>query len=156
MRVTSDCPLIDPLLCGEVLRLTAHAGVDYASNNLPPSWPHGLDCEAMAFDWLARAVREADAPEDREHVTPYIRRHPGVRRRNFAKPGASAYHHRWTLDTHRDLRFLQEMADRLPEGPAGWDYRAPLAIVDAEPALAAINTGPAPLGDVPALAEVVK
>lgn len=156
MRVTSDCPLIDPWLCGQVLGIFAQANVDYASNNLPPSWPHGLDCEALSFDWLARAVREAEAPEDREHVTPYVRRHPRARRRNLTRPGASAYHHRWTLDTRRDLWFLQEMAERLPDGPAGWDHRVPLAIVDAEPALAAINTGPAPIGDAPAHTEVTK
>lgn len=141
MRITSDCPLIDPWLCGEVIDLFRGAGADYACNNLPPSWPHGLDCEVTTFDWLARAVREADAPDDREHVTPYIRRHAQARRRNLAKSGPSAYHHRWTLDTRRDLWFLQEMAARLPEGPAAWSYRLPLAIVAAEPALARLNTG---------------
>jgi spore coat polysaccharide biosynthesis protein SpsF len=144
MRITSDCPLIDPWLCGEVLALQADPNVDYACNNLPPSWPHGLDCEAMSFAWLARAVREAEAPDDREHVTPFIRRHPAARRRNRSKPGPSAHHHRWTLDTRRDLWFLQEVAVRLPAGPAGWDYRVPLAIVEAEPAIAAINTVPEP------------
>lgn len=154
MRVTSDCPLTDPRVCGDVLALFLRPGVDYACNNLPPSWPHGLDCEAMAFEWLARAVRDADAPEDREHVTPYIRRHPRARRRNLARPGGSAYHHRWTLDTRRDLCFLQAMADRLPEGSAGWDHRVALAIVTADPALAMINTEAARANGVPLLARV--
>jgi len=149
MRVTSDCPLIDPWLCGEVLSLHAEPGVDYACNNLPPSWPHGLDCEAFGFDWLARAVRNADAAVDREHVTPYMRRHPRATRRNLARPGSSAYHQRWTLDTRRDLWFLQELAELLPPGPAGWNHQVPLAIVTADPSLAQINTGPAGQGDRP-------
>lgn len=144
MRVTSDCPLIDPWLCARVLGMLAEADVDYACNNLPPSWPHGLDCEAMSFDWLARAAREADEPYDREHVTPYIRRHPYALRMNLGRPGPSTYHHRWTLDTRLDLWFLQEMALRLPSGPAGWDHRAPLAEAEADPALAAINAVPQP------------
>lgn len=144
MRITSDCPFVDPLLCSRVLGMLTDADVDYACNNLPPSWPHGLDCEAMSFDWLARAAREADEPYDREHVTPYIRRHPEALRANLARPQASAYHHRWTLDTRLDLWFLQEMARRLPAGPAGWDHRVVLAEAEADPALAAINAVPQP------------
>lgn len=144
MRVTSDCPLIDPALCAQVLRLRGEAGADYACNNLPPSWPHGLDCEAMSADWLARAAREATAPVAREHVTPFIRSHPQARRCNLSRPGPSAYHHRWTLDHGRDLLFLREMAARLPAGRAGFDHRVALAIAEADPALAALNTDPDP------------
>lgn len=144
VRVTSDCPLIDPWLCARVLGMLSEGDVDYACNNLPPSWPHGLDCEALSFDWLARAAKEAEEPYDREHVTPYVRRHPRALRANLAKPGPSAYHHRWTLDTRLDLWFLQEMAARLPEGPAGWDHRVPLSMAEADPALAAINAIPPP------------
>lgn len=145
MRVTSDCPLIDPWLCARVLSMLTRARVDYACNNLPPSWPHGLDCEAMSFDWLARAASEADEPYDREHVTPYIRRHPDALRVNLARLGPSTYHHRWTLDTCIDLWFLQEIAQRMPAGPAGWDHRVALALAEADPALAAMNAVPPPL-----------
>lgn len=154
MRITSDCPLIDPALCAEVLRLHREAEVDYVCNNMPPSWPHGLDCEAMSFDWLARAAKEAEEPNDREHVTPYIRRHPRALRANLARPGPSAYHHRWTLDTRLDLWFLQEMAARLPEGPTGWDHRVPLAMAEADPTLAAVNAVPQPPPVADLLAEL--
>lgn len=70
LRVTADCPLLDPGVCGDVLSLRSAAGADYVCNNLPPSWPHGLDCEAMTFAWLERAAHEASQPYEREHVTP--------------------------------------------------------------------------------------
>lgn len=141
MRITSDCPLIDPTLCAQVLERRVDAGADYACNNLPPSWPHGLDCEAMSAEWLARAAREATAPFDREHVTPFIRVHSEAIRLNLNRPGPSAHHHRWTLDHRRDLCFLREMAKRLPAGPGGWDHRVALVIAEADPLLAAMNTG---------------
>jgi len=139
MRVTSDCPALDPGIAGEVLRLVTEGGADYACNNLPPSFPHGLDCEAFRAEWLWHAEREAVLPSEREHVTPYLRNHPALRRSMLTGPGH--VHHRWTLDTPDDLDFLRALFARLPAGPAGWDYRVPLAIVEAEPALAAINAG---------------
>lgn len=141
MRVTSDCPVIDPGIAAEVLRLVTEGGADYACNNLPPSWPHGLDCEAFRFSWLERAAHEARLPSEREHVTPYLRNHPGVKRAVFAGPGGPPVLHRWTLDTPDDLDFLRALFARLPAGEAAYDYRVPLAIVEADPALAAINAG---------------
>lgn len=141
MRVTSDCPVVDPAVCGAVLDLLDSTPADYAANNTPPSWPHGLDCEAFSFAWLERAAKEARKPSEREHVTPFIRNHPEARRANLAGPGGGREKHRWTLDTQADLDFLRALFARLPAGPAGWDHRVPLAIVEADPALAAINAG---------------
>ena len=128
MRVTSDCPLIDPVVCGDVLALVAQDGADYACNNLPPSWPHGLDCEAMKATWLARAATEAARPSEREHVTPFIRNHPDCAKANLAGPGGRMIEHRWTLDTPADYDFLCEMFRRLPRGARGWAWRAALAV----------------------------
>lgn len=141
LRVTSDCPLIDPAVCGEVLALRAREEADYACNNMPPSWPHGLDCEAFSFTWLERAAKEARKPSEREHVTPFIRNHPASRKANLAGPGGASVHHRWTLDTPADLDFLRALCARMPAGRQGWDYRVPLALVEQDPALAAINAG---------------
>ena len=54
VRITSDCPLTDPSLCGEVIALREARGVDYAANNMPPGFPHGLDCEAFTAASLRR------------------------------------------------------------------------------------------------------
>lgn len=139
MRVTSDCPLLDPAVAAEVLALRTRKNVDYACNNMPPTWPHGLDCEALTFTWLERAAREAKAPPDREHVTPYVRNHPESRKANFPCPDASLAKHRWTLDTQADLDFMRALFPRLPAGSAGWNWRAPLAAVTADSALAHVD-----------------
>lgn len=141
MRVTSDCPLIDPAVCAGVLAALRDQNADYASNNTPPSWPHGLDCEVVRAAWLERSAREAMLPSQREHVTPYVRGHPEVRQAHYPCPAKGLADHRWTLDTPPDYDFLCALFDKLPPGPEGWDYRAVLAIVEADPTLRSINAG---------------
>jgi spore coat polysaccharide biosynthesis protein SpsF len=141
VRITSDCPLLDPRLVTMVLTLVTEKGADYACNTLPPRFPHGLDCEAFTFYWLQRAAQEARLASEREHVTPYLRTHPQVRKECLDGPGGQSVLHRWTLDDESDLRFLRALIPRLPSGAAGYDYRIPLAIVESEPELAAINAG---------------
>lgn len=141
MRVTSDCPMIDPAICAGVLGLLRTAQADYACNNMPPSWPHGLDCEAVTFAWLERSASEARHAYEREHVTQYVRNHPEARTANLPAPRNDIEHHRWTLDTPADYRFLTAMFERLPPDRASWDYRVPLSIVEEHPALTEINAG---------------
>lgn len=138
MRVTSDCPLIDPEVCGAVLALRREAGADYAANNMPPSFPHGLDCEAFTSAALARAATEATEPHDREHVTPWLRREAGLSRANLTGPGGDLVHRRWTLDYPEDFDFLAAVFAALPDAAtAGW--RRVLALVEERPDIAALN-----------------
>ena len=141
MRITSDCPLIDPAVCGQLIARWMESGAHYGSINMPPTWPHGLECEVFSYAWLERAARAAVKPSDREHVSPFIREHPDARRMNMPGPGPETVRHRWTLDHADDLTFLRAIWPRLPEGPAGWAWRIPFAIVEADPALEAINAG---------------
>jgi spore coat polysaccharide biosynthesis protein SpsF len=141
MRVTSDCPLIDPAVCGDLIALFQQSGADYGSINMPPTWPHGLECEIFSFAWLDKAAREAIKPSEREHVSPFIREARAAKKVNLAGPGPETVRHRWTLDHPDDLTFLRALWTRLPEGPAAWPWRTPFAIVEADPALAAINAG---------------
>jgi len=141
MRVTSDCPLLDPVVANRVLECVVTQEADYACNNLPRSWPHGLDCEAFTFDWLQRAAREAKSPEQREHVTPFLRTHPDVRKVGVFGPGGDMARYRWTLDTPADLEFLRTVFQQLPDGPSAFDYRTTLKIVESDPRLRA-HTSP--------------
>ncbi|HLI21451.1 MAG TPA: glycosyltransferase family protein [Stellaceae bacterium] len=139
LRVTSDCPLIDPDVCAAVLRLRAETEADYAANNMPPSWPHGLDCEAFTIEALDEAAATATAAEDHEHVTPWIRRNRAYHRVNLPGPGGELAAQRWTLDYPEDLAFLRAVYDRLPEGTAGQSWHVAADILSREPELALIN-----------------
>jgi spore coat polysaccharide biosynthesis protein SpsF (cytidylyltransferase family) len=135
LRVTSDCPLIDPEVCGAVLQLRADHQADYASNNLVRSWPHGLDCEAFRVEWLERAACEARAAEEREHVTPFIRIHAQARRINLDGPGGQAARERWTLDTPQDWTYIEAIFRELPPGRAGWSWKVVMRLLERTPEL---------------------
>jgi spore coat polysaccharide biosynthesis protein SpsF len=144
VRVTSDCPLIDPVVCGEVIKLRERTGADYAANNFLPGWPHGLDCEVFLFEWLERAWREAKVATEREHVTPFIRLHPEVTLAGLKGPDPEYARHRWTLDTPSDQSFFEVLFSHLPNGPDDFNFRVPLAIVESYPEIAALNAGAGP------------
>lgn len=140
MRVTCDCPLIDPEICAAVLRLRAERGADYACNVMPPLWPHGLDCEVFTMAALERAADEGTSPREREHVTPWMREHPDLLTlANLDGPGGGAVTQRWTLDYPEDLAFLEALFDLLPPEPAMPGWREIMEIVEANPGLAEIN-----------------
>lgn len=140
VRVTSDCPLIDPFLCGDVLSLVTEE-VDYACNNLPPSFPHGLDCEAFSVAAFEISWRNATLPADREHVTPFLRREDGFRRAVLEGPGGAFVHRRWTLDHPQDYEMLKRTFELLPPGPEIQGWRSVAEILDAHPEIEAINSG---------------
>lgn len=130
LRLTADCPLLDPTVCGEVLLLLERSGADYASNVSPPSWPDGLDCEAMTVESLLAADAEAERPSEREHVTLFIRNRPQrFRLVNLPCPVQGLARERWTLDRPEDLRFLDALAGALPAGPPP-SYLAVLRLLD--------------------------
>ncbi|MDQ7246247.1 UDP-2,4-diacetamido-2,4,6-trideoxy-beta-L-altropyranose hydrolase [Dongia sedimenti] len=138
LRVTSDCPLIDPGICDRVIRLRAEAGVDYAANNMPRLYPHGLDCEVFTREGLERADKVATAPYDREHVTPWLRRAADVTRASLIGPGWPAVQQRWTLDFPEDYDFFAALFPLLPQGRiAGMDEV--LGVLAEHPEIVAIN-----------------
>ena len=80
LRITADCPLLDPNIAGQVLYLVTSNQADYATNTMPPTWPDGLDCEAFTFKALEDAFISATSLTDREHVTSH---HSKITYRNF-------------------------------------------------------------------------
>ena len=144
VRVTPDCPFLDPEVSGLVVDawLSAEGAVDYASNVEPPTFPDGLDTEVISSAALSAAWREARLPSDREHVTPFVRRDP----RRFAQ--AAVRHDpdlsrlRWTVDTPADLDFARAVVARLaPAGRERFGLREILALLEREPDLARLNAG---------------
>lgn len=140
LRVTSDCPLIDPHVCGEVLALRERAGAAYAANNAPRSYPHGLDCEAFTMAALAEAACSTNEPYDREHVTPWLRRAPHLERVNLAADDASLAAYRWTLDYPEDLAFFRALYAALPAGSCA-GLQEIVALLKQRPDIVAINAG---------------
>jgi glutamate-1-semialdehyde 2,1-aminomutase/spore coat polysaccharide biosynthesis protein SpsF len=101
MRVTADCPLIDPDVCGRILsEFKRYDGkAEFVSNTLLRTWPQGFDCEVFSAALLARANHEATEPYDREHVTAYF---PKVVTSIQVEADVDRSHLRWTLDTLED------------------------------------------------------
>lgn len=101
VRITADCPLIDPTVCDRVIALRRNEGAEYASNVHPRSWPKGLDCEVFTFRALREAWLKAKDEYDLEHVTPYIiRNNPRV---NLPSGLFDQSEINWSVDTLEDL-----------------------------------------------------
>jgi spore coat polysaccharide biosynthesis protein SpsF (cytidylyltransferase family) len=139
MRVTSDCPLIDPELCAAVLERRAEEDADYAANNFVHGYPHGLDCEIFTREALEEAAATAREPYEREHVSPWIRNRAEYRRVSVEGPGGARAKWRWTLDYPEDLDFLRALFEFLPQPPAMPSWKAIAAEIDARPELALVN-----------------
>jgi glutamate-1-semialdehyde 2,1-aminomutase len=106
IRITGDCPLIDPQLVEDAIQQFEKSGVDYLSNSNPPTFPDGLDIEIFTFSSLQRAHNETNAPGDREHVTPYIRESGHFSTINIASK-MDFSHLRWTVDEIQDLEVVR-------------------------------------------------
>lgn len=109
LRVTADCPLLDPEICAAVIKARRSSHSDYACNFAPPSFPHGLDCEAFSRDALRMAQEKSETAFQREHVTVWLIENLHVKKVNFENPGRNASRHRWTLDTPDDYAFLSRV-----------------------------------------------
>jgi spore coat polysaccharide biosynthesis protein SpsF len=137
LRITADCPLLDPEVCGAVLSLRAREGADYASNGLQCSFPKGLDCEAFTAAALAQAAVKASSAYDREHVTPWLIRAPHIKRINLFSGDSRLARLRWTLDYPEDLAFLRAVFTKLP--PHAHRMSDVLAVIERDPAIMDIN-----------------
>ena len=145
VRLTADCPLVDPSVVDLVVdRLTSEPGSDYASNVLTRTYPHGLDVEAMYSDVVDRLSRLATSAADREHVTSYLRfTHPELFRTLSVTDATDNSDLRWTVDTIEDFRLVETLFERLDltNDPRG--YREIVAFMRADPSLSSVNQGAA-------------
>ncbi|MEO7300895.1 MAG: glycosyltransferase family protein [Verrucomicrobiota bacterium] len=122
VRVTADCPLIEPKLIDEMivafeLSKQSPQQIDFFANSLVKTFQHGLDAEIFTFAALDRAFQEATSVRDREHVSPFMRDPKNkFRTHNFASP-VDFSTHRWTLDTPQDYDFLRKIFNALDRGP---------------------------------------
>lgn len=118
VRLTSDCPLIDPNLIDLVIDKCIATGVDYVSNALNPTYPDGVDVEVFKFSALKKAYEEAELKSDKEHVTPYIWRNSSEKGGNlftsFSVENPVDYSAlRITVDEEKDFLLIKNLIEKL-------------------------------------------
>lgn len=141
VRITADCPLIEPGIVDTVVEqfLDLQPHLDYACNFLPRrTYPRGLDTEVMRFDALERAWREDQNPTWREHVTPYITRNPGLFQIHGVVNDVDYSFMRWTVDTVEDLELVRAVYQRLGNRD-DFNWREAIGLMECSPELMEIN-----------------
>ncbi|MCJ7766963.1 aminotransferase class III-fold pyridoxal phosphate-dependent enzyme [Candidatus Bathyarchaeota archaeon] len=142
IRVTADCPLIDPQVIDKVARTYLRGGYDYVSNTLRYTYPDGLDLEIFSFQALEKAWREAGSFAEREHVTPYIRTSGLFSLGNVENNvDLSAHNNRWTVDEPADLEFIRAIYDRMGTKRETFGMAGVMKLLETEPSLMEINKG---------------
>jgi spore coat polysaccharide biosynthesis protein SpsF len=143
LRVTADCPLLDPEVAGLVLSALAaqDRALDYASNVVERTYPAGLDAETLTAEALERAFRLGRSPEAREHVTWFLlRERPDLFRIGSVTDDADNSDLRWTVDSARDLELVRRLYDELGLARTPRSYREVIAYVREHPELETLNT----------------
>jgi spore coat polysaccharide biosynthesis protein SpsF len=141
VRITSDCPLIDPGIVDQVIGLYRESGADYASNTIDRTYPRGFDAEAVSRAALEEAGRDARQVFEREHVTPYVWQRPErFRLRSLKASGALVRPDiRICVDTPEDLELIRAVFERLGDGAVDADARGIVAVMEKYPELLDIN-----------------
>jgi spore coat polysaccharide biosynthesis protein SpsF len=146
MRITSDCPLLDPEVSATVLNAYTDArasGVRYARTSARSGYPHGFDTEVFDAHALYEAEVQASDPYEREHATPYIWRRPELYPAAILDAKPDRRHWRITVDTEADYRLVSAIYDALYPGNPNFGYRDIVALFEARPNLrAAAETAP--------------
>jgi spore coat polysaccharide biosynthesis protein SpsF len=159
VRITADCPVIDPDLIDDVVKAVTSDQFDFACNRLPPpfqrTYPIGLDVEVCTFDLLEKASKKSTETFHREHVMPYF--YEGVvltRQSRTLETGISPRgfkvallnhitdfgDYRWTVDTPEDLEFMRRVYSHF-DGRDDFTWKEVLDLVHDEPKLMEINAG---------------
>jgi spore coat polysaccharide biosynthesis protein SpsF len=141
VRLTGDCPLADPAVIDDVVRLHLRGGYEYTGNVNPPTFPDGIDVEVVAIRALETAWCEAHRASQREHVTLMLREHP----ERFSignlvhTPDLSAL--RWTVDEPSDLEFVRRIYGALYVANPMFGMDDVLRVLEKHPELNLVNQG---------------
>lgn len=141
VRLTSDCPLIDPELIDTVVKFAIDNNLDYASNTLKPTYPDGLDVEVFKFSVLEKAYNEARLTSEIEHVTPYIWKNSTYIGGNFFKSdclmnSVDYSNIRLTVDTYDDFTVIEKLIQIVGDDKSWKDY---VTLLQNYPEISVIN-----------------
>ena len=142
VRVTSDCPLIDPCIIDSVVSfyINNQDKVDYVSNCLNRTYPRGMDVEVFSFSILKEAHEEAKENHEREHVTPFIISRPSRYRLHNIEHSTNLSHYRLTIDTSEDLDLVKKIFKELFFTNHKFTMRDILSVMEANPDWIKINS----------------
>jgi spore coat polysaccharide biosynthesis protein SpsF len=141
VRITSDCPLVDPEIIDETIKQHIYAGNDYTAVGVEGGFPRGLDAEVLNFKSLETAYRKAKEKSEREHVTLFIYQNPKLFRICFVEASGILRRPdiRLTVDTEEDLLLIREIYSALNNYENHFSTEDVLAIIDNNPYLQSIN-----------------
>jgi len=141
VRITADCPLVDPHVVDKVIRRYLKGDCDYAANTLKQTYPDGLDAEVFSYAALERAWEEARWASEREHVTPYIRKNPDKFRLANVENRVNLSRLRWSVDEKEDLEFVRQVYKHLYKQGQTFYMEDILKLLNKYPDLKRINQG---------------
>lgn len=143
VRITGDCPVIDPQIVDSVIVKHLQEENDYTSNTLgKTTFPDGLDTEVIRYDALEKAWQEAKLLSEREHVTQYIIKHPEIfKQGSYYCEIKDLGNERWTVDELEDFRFITEVYERLYPSKPNFALKDVLALLAEHPGLRCFNRG---------------
>lgn len=139
VRITADCPLIDPGVIDEVIEYFEKNQYDYVSNVIEPTYPDGLDVEVFTFSALKKSWNNAVLNSEREHVTPYIIKNDVIFRIGSYKNKTDLSNFRWTLDEIEDYEFINTIYKSLYRPDAFFSTNDVLLFLKNNPKLNEIN-----------------
>lgn len=141
VRITSDCPLIDPFVIDEIVDFYKKNQYDIVTNASADlkkrTYPRGLDTEVFGFNIIKEAYQKGDKPYQREHVTPYI--YENSNKIYYYKNNTDYSMYRWTLDTKEDLQLITEIYKHLYKGKHNFYFKDIIKLFEKYPGLAEIN-----------------
>lgn len=141
IRVTGDCPIIDPMIIDKAIDLfiKQYDVYDYLSNTLVRTYPRGMDVEVFKFEALEKSFHNALSQLEREHVTPHIYLHPEEFRLGNLIGSEDYSNYRWTVDTQDDFNLIKEIIESLYPDNTSFTMKDCLQLIKNRPELALIN-----------------
>lgn len=140
IRITSDCPLLDPGIAEKVVEVySSLKDCDYASNSHPPTFPDGMDVEIFSFKSLEKSWKEAKLPSEREHVTSYMAKNPQIFKMLNLANGEDLSNLRMTLDEKEDLTVIKRICKELYKTDHFFSLGDILSLIREKPELMEIN-----------------
>tara|TARA_A100001037_G_C14977933_1_gene556721 strand:+ start:189 stop:917 length:729 start_codon:yes stop_codon:yes gene_type:complete len=117
VRITADCPLIDPIIVDKVIERFNINNFDYVTNTIFRTYPVGTDVEVFTFQSLEKSWYESKMEDEREHVTPFLRNKNSNFKIENVQDDEDLSHLRWTLDTIEDLTLIRKIASKIKNKP---------------------------------------